>query len=367
LDALRAEQDEIEGSLRSQIQMSLVQLKGLRECQEYRSQIEIQRRQITAMIASDKKEHANEMSQIHHQLVDQREFYEEQLASKLGAAEEFAGDFAELHIDNLTGKIQKETWTFETQFRNENAELYQALKDNENLRATLTKLRQQGKIRSGCVDKVDKEADKLEKELEDLERQSARPRNVVSDVEEAFSAKVVRMRNFLEEQHNENISLKKDVALLTARLAALEAESTDRQAEGSDLLSAVKESSALILAKLNETQGELPKNEQISKLSPFAQLVQRLGSLPPAAKTREISIVDVMDVEVQTDKVERLVPGVKYPFAGRYVQNSVSRKSTWSARSSGRNQLLEQVKNMKEEAAGNGVVRILRTPRRAQK
>jgi chromosome segregation ATPase len=278
------------------------------------------------MIASDKKQHADELTEIHQRLVDQREFYGKDLATRLSSAHRFAEDFAELHLDLATRKMQTETWTYATQLRDENAELFLLLKEHEELEAALKKATRQNKILTATSRNVERRSRRLQTSVDNGERemQTCRAREIAVELEGDVDQRLDDLRKKLQAERESNISLKKHVAVLTAKMAAIQEETLERNGKGGALLSAMKDASVFVLTRLQAIFGEPREDGKRLKLSPFNRVMQILASLPRKTQTRAVPIVEKVDAEVQTEKIESSLKATRLHEPGNASKNSVS-------------------------------------------
>ena len=151
LEQQKSEQQEMENDLQIKIAAALHQLKGLRFLQDIRLQLQEQTIAVKQLIEEEKQLNSDDMTSIMHQILDQRDFYENDLKVRLEAAKKFAKDFADLHMELVTTKIMKETSKNRKQLNEEATKTIELLRENDVLRKKHHALEQQFKISQASV------------------------------------------------------------------------------------------------------------------------------------------------------------------------------------------------------------------------
>ena len=137
---LRFQQQEMENKLKLQIETVIHQLKSLIPFQERRRILIEQKRALESLIFKEKQIHQEELTDIHHKLLDQREYYENDLKTRLAAARRFAKEFSDLHVDLVITKIRNETAENRKKLNEVSAKQIELLRENESLNQKVNSL-----------------------------------------------------------------------------------------------------------------------------------------------------------------------------------------------------------------------------------
>lgn len=328
LEQQKAEQQEMENDLKTQIQSVLHQLKGLRGFQELRHQLDQQNRAVRNLIIQEKQKASQDITEIKHQITDQREFYENDLTVRLEQANRFAREFSDLHMDLVTTKIMNETKQNRKDLQLEEARTIELLRDNDRIRKQLHVVEQQHKINQGSVDSIHKEYSTLklahaETEKKYFESQVSR-RDRIHQVTDEFEDKIDELKHRKEEALQRRSLLEKELNSYKKELQKAENSRSEAFHKECDVLEKMNQTATFILTaidkvigeenqtnepssvtktkprEINETELKLQKNE-------LSRLMQRLHSISQQMKETEIknrnrNNSNLKDVETQTEK-----------------------------------------------------------------
>ena len=154
LEKQKSEQQEMENELKTQISSALHQLKSLKFLQELRLQLEQQTRAVKQLIEEEKQLYSDDITKLRHQILDQREFYENDLKVQLEAANRFAKDFSDLHMELAATKIMTETIQNRKQLQEESAKAMQLIQENQALRKSHHYYDQEFRINQSSLEKL---------------------------------------------------------------------------------------------------------------------------------------------------------------------------------------------------------------------
>lgn len=306
LEKLRLDFNEVESELKARVHGALQQLKNLREFQEHRHILDQQKRQLTQMIADEKKKYSDELSDIHRRLVEQREFYEQDLREKLAAANQFVDDYADLHMDLVTQKIAAETKSRRDEMRDGNASDFKLLTDNESLRKQATELQRSHQIRAQSVKVVEGRATKMKAQADEIEArmnsQGQDARDRLRGFREETEFRITELTQRVKDLRDMNVELKQKTAIAAKDLAAAEESRFEHMKKEYELVTAMNDAAVFVLTSLDKVADK--EDEEIKKKkSALNQIVQILATIekkpPVAARAKTI---ELKEAEVQTEK-----------------------------------------------------------------
>lgn len=317
MEQLRIKFSDIETALKSKVQGALQQLKGLREFQEHKHQLDQQKRQVTKLISDGKKQNAQELTDIHRKLVEQREFYENQLREQLAVARQFATDFADLHLDLATQKIADETKTLRDKMKEEDMTELEIITKNEKLRSQLKRVQQEYDIHVQSTSTVETRAARLKKEHDAMEARVTTDGQNYDDIIRAFrdesDFKVKELSKRAEELRNLNVDLKQKTAVAARELALAEERRYEKMKKEYELVNALNNAAVFVLTSLDKKVTSDDDEELSTQKSALNQIIRKLAMIkkaPPSSSRTPGT--ELRDVEVQTDKPRNpLLTGAK--------------------------------------------------------
>jgi len=309
VEALQYQAYEVETNLKSKIQVALHQLRGLREFQEHKHQMDQQMRTVSHILAKEKKERIAEQSLIHKALQSQREHYENQLNNDLNEANGFATKFEDLHLDKATTKILHEAEAKREELQRENSLTAEVLKKNDQLRHQLLDLEQQKKIlndleKTLTLQSVDLKAklgevtNKYNDSLEATKEQINQLRNNMKE-------RTAELTNHLENLKQENANVKRQLALSQKNLEKAQNLKEEKLRKQQELLGVMNEAAIFILTSL-ELQEQEPTKETIVKNSnSLNAVIRKLANVAQdmtGVESRSADSSNKNDSSAQTDK-----------------------------------------------------------------
>jgi chromosome segregation ATPase len=267
------------------------------------------------MIQSERSQNAAEMTAIHKQLLDQRDFCERDLTARLAVAHKFVEDFSDLHMDRFTQQLADETSGYREELRKDNAYTLEMLNENESHRTRLHKLEQQNQIYQMGVDKAETQHSKLKSQADSLEfalhEQLTESEQKLNDMHENIELKIEELRTRLTFLRNQNVDLKQEVAIATRNLAIAQEAKYEHFKKEYELMQSMNKAAAFLLTALDEKYGPTPEENDIrNKRSTLNQIIRKLAMIKHEKREPKVVKVDRADVEVQTDRIK---PRIKAP------------------------------------------------------
>lgn len=304
-------QKDMENKLRSQIESLSHQLKSLREFKERKSILIEQKKTLEKLIFEEKKASHMEINAIHKKLLDQRDFYDQDLRDRLENAKNYATKFADLHIDVLTQKIQAESLSKRKELQSSDSQIYnhlnscdQIMKDIEQYTRRNTILK--AKVELGTLDIVELKKAKKKIEYEMLQTVTNHQAEL-SQYQEIYNEKESKMSNQLIRLREQNQILKTQVERELEEMKVAENSRVDSQATDSKsqfqrgLFELLRLSADDVLKAIENKYG--PSNDDIflSHRSSMAKLIRRLSLLQAKNSPQFISssndpAVDFLDI-----------------------------------------------------------------------
>lgn len=348
LQQQKSDQQEMENDLNTQISSAIHQLKALRFLQELRHQLGYQTRAVKKLIEEEKQLNSDDMTLIRNQIIDQREFYEKDLKTRLAQANQFARDFSDLHMELATTKIMTETVQNRKQLKEESAKTIEMLRENDILRKKHHLIDQQFKINQASLQNLHTDYSNLKLSILEYEEKMNKTLN---DNKE-------RIRKLKDEKDDEigELKLRKEEALQRKEELKLELLSVQRELQKAEksrsessqkeyeVLDKMSQTATFILTAIDKSMEEdsfqkddtsdfetdqissqnnsslkaslrnLKQKDVGSQKSELSRLMLRLQNISnqmkeDAMKTQSVllySNVEKMDAETQTDQSMKL-------------------------------------------------------------
>lgn len=282
IQRLQFEKQEMVNKLKSEIESLASQLKSLSPFQERRKILIEQKKDLENLISKEKQIHQDELTKIHHELLDQREYYENDLRTRLETANSFAKRFADLHIDLLTKKIHDTTLSKRKELNSLETKLLNELYNIDNLMKTKNFYTRRNKILHKNIEDTTAQIIKLKQEKKDTEIKMLQ---TMSDHEKEIS----EIKDFIQNKESDIINLKlaklreinfrfKYEASVAFELMkkAEESRSPNKKSFESDLLQIMKKTSEYIIKALEDKFGVADDPVYLSQKTPMRKLIRRL-------------------------------------------------------------------------------------------
>lgn len=283
VEAMQYQAHEVETSLKSKIQVALHQLRGLREFQEHKHQMDEQMRTVSHLLAKERKDRLQEQSAIHKKLQAQREYYEKQLTSDLAEADAFATEFQDLHLDLATTKILHETEAKREALKADNNMTLDVLKKNDQLRHQLQDLEQQKRLLTDTEKSLTGQAVDLKAKLEDtarkVEEAVATSQERLDQLRGRMGAKIDELSDRYSEALSENENLRRQISLAQKALERAENARAERLRKQQELLSVMNEAAIFVLTSLELQEKEPTKDEIVSHSSGLNAVIRKLANV----------------------------------------------------------------------------------------
>ncbi|KAI5482961.1 hypothetical protein TVAGG3_1075680 [Trichomonas vaginalis G3] len=270
VEAMQYQAHEIETNLKSKIQVALHQLRGLREFQEHKHQMDEQMRNISQLISKERKERLAEQSAIHKKLQAQREYYEKQLSHDLAEADSFATEFQDLHLDLATTKILHETEAKREALKADNNNTLEVIKKNDQLRHQLQDLEQQRRLLTDTEKNLTAQAVDFKSKLNDtakkVEEAIETSNQKLDALRNRMNNKIAELNERLTNAQQENDNLKRQVSLQEKSLEHAEFIRDEKLRKQQELMYVMNEAAIFILTSL-ELQEKGPTKDELSQHS----------------------------------------------------------------------------------------------------
>ncbi|KAK8852506.1 hypothetical protein M9Y10_017491 [Tritrichomonas musculus] len=278
LQQQKSEQQEMENDLNTRISASIHQLKGLRFLQDIREQLEVQTISVNKLIDEEKQLNSDDMTSIRHQILDQREYYENDLKTRLAAARRFAKEFSDLHVDLVITKIRNETAENRKKLNEVSAKQIELLRENDALRKKFNVLNSKHTILQATVQSLQSDFNTLNTSIVDYEK----------NFFDAIDGNKNRLRQFLDERDDTigELKLRKEEALLRRKeldqellivkreLEKLETMRPDSSQQEYEILDDLSQSATFILTAIDKSIDE--------------QMIQEAGQISPQKKSTNL-------------------------------------------------------------------------------
>ena len=314
VEAMQYQAHEVETNLKSKIQVALHQLRGLREFQEHKHQMDEQMRNVSNLLTKERKERLAEQSAIHKKLQAQREYYEKQLSHDLAQADAFATEFQDLHLDLATTKILHETEAKREALKQENNNTFEVIKKNDQLRHQLQDLEQQRKLFTDTEKNLTSQAVDFKTKLNDT---SKKVEEAIESNKQKLEALRTRMGNKIAElndrlnnatQLNEN--LKRQVNLQQKALQRAESMRDEKLRKEQELLCVMNEAAIFVLTSLELQEQEPSKDEVFAHSSGLNAVIRKLANISQEMTGIEKKPIDNR-TEIQKREDRRLLAKTK--------------------------------------------------------
>ncbi|OHT09749.1 hypothetical protein TRFO_21277 [Tritrichomonas foetus] len=283
VEAMQYQSREVEQNYKAKIHSALQQLRGLREFQEHKHQMDERMRNLSNQIAKERKERTAELAAIHKKLVAQREYYEHQLASKLSEADEYATKFEDLDLDRATTKIIHETEQRREAIKAENNMAAEVIKRNDQLRHQIQDLEQQCKVLDDSEKNLTTQAVDLKAKLEDTKKKVNESIDMskarLQQLQERMSNKISDLSKRLEEDRKTKENLTRELALAQHQLAFAEGQRDERLKKDHNLLTVMNEAAIFILTSLELQEKDPSKEEIASHSSALNAVIRKIGNV----------------------------------------------------------------------------------------
>jgi hypothetical protein len=257
------------------------------------------------LIQDERRQHSDELTSFHKQLLDQRHFYHTDLVTKLAIARQFVADFADLHMDLFTQQIADETSGYRDDMKRDDAQALQMLKDNELYRERLRKLEQQHHIYQMGLSKTESEHDKLEAQDAELEislgKQMSNTSRDLAELRESREHRIGELRSRLRAGRERNVALKQEAAVASRALAAAEQAKYEHFRKEYEIMQSMSDAAVFLLTALDERFGPIPEEDAVrNQQCTLNKIIRKLASIKIEAKRRPVVATDTADAEVQT-------------------------------------------------------------------
>lgn len=306
IQRLQFKQQEMVNSLKLQIESVAHQLKGLKPFQERRKIIIEQKKALEGLIFKEKQIHQDELTDIHHILLDQREYYENDLRTRLEIARKFAEEYSDLHIDALTKKIADSTsserrnlYSLETKLLDELYNIDSLVKASNYYTRQNQVLRKN--IENTTVKIINYKQEKKDIEIQMLETISLHQREL-SQIKDCLKEKESDIINIkISKLREENERLKREAAVSyelmkkaeNSRIIGLE------KSFEIDLLKTIKDSAEYVINALENKYGVTDDPLFLSQKNPMGKLIRRLVLIEKEVKKQHDSTINIFfDTEI---------------------------------------------------------------------
>jgi hypothetical protein len=312
LEGLRFAWSEVQNGVRSKIQIALQQLKSLREFQDHKHRIDQQKRQVSLLIKNERAQNSDDLTEIHHQLLDQRMFYENDFSERMATAQRFVADFSDLHMDLLAQRIADETMKCRGELDRDNEEALKNLNENSELRRKWERLEQQHQIHQMRTDRSQREHTKAKEQTEILERalteQLARSERVLTEVRETNENRVAELRRRLRAARDRNVELKQEAAVAARNLAAVEEAKYEHFRREYELMQSMNDAAVFLLTALDDRFGPIPEENAVrNQRCTLNQIIRKLATIK-VEKPKEFKNVEVQTNESGLTPTEPVAP-----------------------------------------------------------
>lgn len=283
VETMQYQAGEIESSYKAKIQAALQQLRGLREFQEHKQAMDQKMRNLSNLIAKERKERTAELASIHRKIIAQREYYEHQLSSKLFEANEYATRFNDLDLDAATTKILHQIEQRREELKNENFQAAEVIKRNDQLRHQIQDLEQQKHILEESEKNLTSQAVELKSKLEDTKKKVDESLELsktrLEQHKSRMMSKIDELNARLEEDKARTEELKKELALSQKIVNNAEEQRALRLKKDNDLLGVMNEAAIFILTSLELQEKDPSKDEIVSHSSALNAVIRKLGNV----------------------------------------------------------------------------------------
>lgn len=301
VEAMQYQAHEVETNLKSKIQVALHQLRGLREFQEHKHQMDEQMRNISQLISKERKERLAEQSAIHKKLQAQREYYEKQLSKDLAEADAFATEFQDLHLDLATTKILHETEAKREALKIDNNNTLEVIKKNDQLRHQLQDLEQQRRLLVDTEKNLTTQAVDFKSKLNDtakkVEEAIETSQQKLDALRTRMNNKIAELNERLSNAQQENDNLKRQVSLQEKSLEHAEFIRDEKLRKQQELMYVMNEAAVFVLTSL-ELQEKGPTKDEISQHSSgLNAVIRKLANI-----SQEMSGIEKKSVKSEKDE-----------------------------------------------------------------
>ena len=298
VETMSYQSKEVESSYRAKIHAAVSQLRGLRDFQEHKHQMDEKMRRLGNQIVVERKERTAELASIHKKLVAQREYYEHQLASGLAQADEFATKFEDLDLDRATTKLINETEQRREAIKAENQMAAEVIKRNDQLRHQIQDLEQQCKVLEDSEKNLTTQTVDLKAKLEDTKKKVneslEQSKERLQQLRERMANKISDLTKRLEENKKLKNSLSSELARAQKKLASIENQKDDRLKKDHDLISVMNEAAIFILTSLELQEQDPSKEEIASHSSALNAVIRKISNV-----SQEVAAPDPTNIKIE--------------------------------------------------------------------
>ena len=329
VEALQYQSHEIETNLKSKIQVALHQLRGLREFQEHKHQMDQQMRTVSHLLTKERKERISEQSAIHKQLQSQREFFENLLNGGINEANAFATKFEDKYLDKATTKILHETEQKREELKKENIITSDVLKKNDQLRHQLLDLEQQKKLLIDSEKSLTIQSVDLKNKVEELTNKMNETLNSskekLNQLKFKMNNKINELTEKLQNLKLENSNIKKQVVLSQKNLEKVELIKEEKLRKQHELLGVMNEAAIFVLTSLELQEKEPTKDDIVKNSNSLNAVIRKLANVAQDISSVESKNIDQNnknDSSVQTDKKILNRSILSKPLSDEFKNNS---------------------------------------------
>lgn len=317
VENLQYQAKEVENNYVSKIQAALHQLRGLREFQEHKHQMDERMRNLGQLIAKERKERTAELAQIHKKLIAQREYYERQLASNLAEADEYATRFEDLDLDRATTKILHETEQRREALKSENALTVEVIKRNDQLRHQVQDLEQQRRVLEESEKNLTTQAVDLKAKLDDtnkkLQESSDLAQSRLEQLKHQLHNRISELDGKLEQEKKNTENLKRELALAQKQFSNAEAQRDERLKKDTNLLGVMNEAAIFILTSLELQEKDPSKDEITAHSSALNAVIRKISNV-----SQDLTGVQQKPVDpIQNQGIQTELPMKKFVASGK--------------------------------------------------
>ena len=306
VEVMQYQAHEVETNLKSKIQVALHQLRGLREFQEHKHQMDEQMRNVSNLLTKERKERLAEQSAIHKKLQAQRVFYENQLSNNLAQADAFATEFQDLHLDLATTKILHETEAKREALKQDNNNTLEVIKKNDQLRHQLQDLEQQRKLLNDTEKNLTTQAVDFKTKLSDtskkVEEAIESSKEKLELLRGRMSDRIAELNDRLNTATQNNENLKRLVNSQQKSLERAEKMRDEKLRKQQELLCVMNEAAVFVLTSLELQEKEPSKDEIFSHSSGLNAVIRKLANISQEMSGVEKKTNQKSEIQKREDK-----------------------------------------------------------------
>ena len=311
-EELRFQQQEMENEYKMKIHNVEHQVRGLREFLERRFILKDQIKSIRALIDKETKVQFDEVTNIHHLLLDQRDYYENDLRDKLMTAREFAKKYSDLHVDLVTKQIHGETYENRKAYNEINSTFITQLRDTDKFNDQISILRKKNRLLNLSVESFTQQALELKNSKKEVEQEmndrTKSIQNKLEDYRDELHEKLAELSTYHPNVREKNEQLKIEKAEALAKMREAESLRSCIQFNNDEILHAYRGSANYVLEALDKKYGATDDPIFLSLSSPFEKLIRRLTLIDQEEKEKKMrQYYLAFSKQESTTKVEQMV------------------------------------------------------------